>query len=54
MNQERHEMKQLWPNLRCCAVICLQRLRKTTKNLRINGLKDKIFTQDLQNMKQKC
>jgi hypothetical protein len=31
MNQEGHEMKQLWPNLRCYAVICLQRLRKTTK-----------------------
>jgi hypothetical protein len=28
-----HEKKRLWPNLMHCPIICLERLRKTTKNV---------------------
>jgi hypothetical protein len=44
-----------WPNLKYYPSICLQGLRKTTKNLSENtGLRTEIWTQKLQNSKQDC
>ena len=33
MNLERFVRKCVWPDLRCCHVICMQALRNTTGNV---------------------
>jgi hypothetical protein len=51
MNWKRCGRKWSWPNLRYYPDICLEGLRKTTRNLRIAGLQAEISTQILPNMK---
>jgi hypothetical protein len=52
MNLKGCGRKWSGPNLRYCPSICLEGLRKTTKELRIASLWTKILTWNLLNMKE--
>jgi hypothetical protein len=54
VNWKRCGRKRSWPNLRYYPSICLEGLRETTKNLRINGLQAEMWTRDPSNTKKDC
>jgi hypothetical protein len=51
MNWKGCGKKQSWHTFMWCSSICLEGLSKTTTNLRISGLRAKIWSRDLPNTK---